>query len=118
MKLSNVKRPIPPSANPAMSSFRSRESVRSGDFEVERFLVRRVFRRVLVGFDLPRVVRFFVRLEERVRLVRREDVAVLFFATNNPSQALSQTSVQNLCHPFTLSSSLRSPLLGPHLVLQ
>jgi hypothetical protein len=91
-----------------MSSFRSLDSVRSGDFEVERFLVRRVFRRVLVDFDFPRVV----RLEERVRLVRREDEEVLFFATNNPSQALSQTSVQNLCHLFTLSTSLRKSHLG------
>jgi hypothetical protein len=59
---------------------------------VERFLVRRVVRFVLFGFDLLRVV----RLEERVRLVRREDEAVLFFATSNPSQALSQIEVQNL----------------------
>lgn len=66
--------------------------------EVDRFLDRRVVRRLLLGFDLPRVVRFV----ERVLLVRREDEAVLFFATNDPSQALSPTSVQNLCHRFTI----------------
>jgi hypothetical protein len=98
MKLSNVKSPIPPKAKPTISSFRSLESRRSGVLEVERFLDRRVVRRVLLGFDLPRVVRFL----ERALLLRREDEAVLFFATNDPSQALSQTSVQNLCHRFTI----------------
>jgi hypothetical protein len=47
---------------------------------------------------LPRVVRFV----ERALLLRREDEAVLFLATNDPSQALSQTSVQNLCHYFMI----------------
>ena len=68
----------------------------------------RVVRRVLFGFDLRRVV----RLDELERLLRREDEAVLFFATNNPSQALSQTYVQNLCQPFIPSTPLRVDLSG------
>lgn len=70
--------------------------------ELDRVLERRFVRRVLLGFDLPR----FVRVVERDLLLRREDDAVLFFATNNPSQALSQSYVQNLCHPFTIPSPL------------
>jgi hypothetical protein len=70
--------------------------------ELDRLLERRFERRVLLGFDLPR----FVRDVERDLLVRREDDAVLFFATNNPSQALSQIRVQNLCHLSTIPSPL------------
>jgi hypothetical protein len=70
--------------------------------ELDRLLERRFERRVLLGFDLPR----FVRDVERDLLVRREDDAVLFFATNNPSQALSQIHVQNLCHLSTIPSPL------------
>lgn len=60
-----------------MSSFRSLESLRSGDFEDVRLLDRRVRRLLVFGFDFLRAV----RLGARVRLVRREDVVDLFFAT-------------------------------------
>lgn len=60
-----------------MSSFRSRDSVKIGFLDPEFFLDLPDFRRVFLGFDLLRAVRFV----ERVLLVRRE---VLFFVTNDP----------------------------------
>ena len=89
---------MPPRSNPTISSFRSLESCRSGVFNPDPFLDRRLVRRLLFGFDLP----LFERVVERELLLRREDEAVLFLATNDPYQALFQGSVQNLCHPFTI----------------
>jgi hypothetical protein len=70
-----------------MSSFRSRESRKSGAFDEDRFLDPDDFRRVVFGFDLARELRFV----ERDLLVRRE-VEIFFFATKDPSQTQSKST--------------------------
>lgn len=63
-----------------MSSFRSRDMVKTGFLALERLLDLPDFRRVFLGFELLRALRFV----ERVLLVRRE---VLFLVTNDPPRA-------------------------------
>ena len=77
-----------------MSSFRSRESRKSGALDEERFLDPDDFRRVVFAFDLAREPLFV----ERDLLVRRE-VEVFFFATKDPSQTQSKSTCKMRAKP-------------------
>lgn len=77
-----------------MSSFRSRESRKSGVFDEERFLDPDDFRRVVFDFDLARELRFV----KRDLLVRRED-NVFFFVTKDPSQTQSKSTCKIRAKP-------------------
>ncbi len=77
-----------------MSSFRSRESRKSGAFDEARFLDLDDFRRVVFGFDLAREPLFV----ERDLLVRRE-VEIFFFATKVPSQTQSKSTCKIRAKP-------------------